>query len=262
MNQIENTKLQFFKMSKTEVKYTDTADFLDAPRPFWSVGMIFAGSGTFQEQNRESIEVFPGDIILVPTAATYISHWTGSPDICYISFHFILNRGFRNNIAIQKIAGLNFLKKEFETAYQLFGEKKKTFQLLSIFFHVLAEVYPKIQQMPEKPLNTSIQKAIEHITFGYQSDLSIRELAAASNLSPSRFFTVFKQETGMTPISYKNYISIQNAEKMLLTTDFSMEEISEKLGFHSSSYFRRTFRAFTGKSPREYRKEIQEKLKL
>ena len=66
----------------------------------------------------------------------------------------------------------------------------------------------------------------------------------------------------MTPISYKNYISIQNAEKLLLTTDFSMEEISEKLGFHSSSYFRRTFRAFTGKSPREYRKEIQEKLKL
>ncbi len=262
MNQIENTKLQFFKMSKTEVKYTDTADFLDVPRPFWSIGMILAGSGTFQEQNGESIEVFPGDMILVPTAATYISHWTGSPDICYISFHFILNRGFRGNIAIQKIAGLESLKKEFETAYRLFGENDKTFQLLSIFFHVISEVYPKIQQRPQKPLNTSIQKAIERITFCYQNDLSIKELAETANLSPSRFFTVFRQETGMTPITYKNYVCIQNAEKMLLTTDFSMEEISEKLGFHSSSYFRRTFRAFTGKSPREYRKEIQAKLKL
>lgn len=100
------------------------------------------------------------------------------------------------------------------------------------------------------------------MTFNYTDNLTIQELATIANLSPSRFFTVFKKETGITPIEYKNRICIRNAEKMLLISDLSIEEIAEKLGFNSSSYFRRTFKAYTGKSPREYKNGIKTELKI
>ena len=49
---------------------------------------------------------------------------------------------------------------------------------------------------------------------------------------------------------------------MLLTEDFSIEEISEKLGFNSTSYFRRTFKKFTKQSPGDYKKSIKSDFKL
>lgn len=66
----------------------------------------------------------------------------------------------------------------------------------------------------------------------------------------------------MTPIAYKNLIRIQNAEKLLLGSEMSVEEISGKLGFNSPSYFRRTFKKYVGKTPREYRNNIDLNLKL
>lgn len=49
---------------------------------------------------------------------------------------------------------------------------------------------------------------------------------------------------------------------MLLTEDFSIEEISEKLGFNSTSYFRRTFKKFAKQSPSDYKKSIKSDFKL
>ena len=66
----------------------------------------------------------------------------------------------------------------------------------------------------------------------------------------------------MTPIEYKNRLCVQNAEKLLLTNDLSIEEISEKMGFNSASYFRRIFRKYVGKSPREYKNSVCADLRL
>ena len=122
--------------------------------------------------------------------------------------------------------------------------------------------YSKNPKEFEKSDSHIRKKVIDHMTFNYKDSMTIQELAAIANLSPSRFFALFKKETGITPIEYKNRIGIRNAEKMLLISDLSIEEISEKLGFNSSSYFRRTFKAFTGQSPREYRNKIKTELEI
>ena len=138
------------------------------------------------------------------------------------------------------------MEKSYETFYKEFVD----------------DTYSKIIKDSEKQMHSSIKKAIDYLTFNYTGNITIDELAAIANLSSSRFFTVFKKETGLTPIEYKNRICIRNAEKMLLTSDLSIEEIAEKTGFNSSSYFRRTFKAFTGKTPREYKNSIKADFKV
>lgn len=262
MNVISNAELSFLSIGKYGGVYTDTADFSDNPRPFFSIGMILSGEGKFCCENSEDVNVLKGDIIIVPTAATYISHWIGNPDISYITFHFILEKDFDGNIPIQKVCGLEHLIKDFVFAYDNFLTSEKPFKIISIFYGILDEVFPKIKMDAEKKIRTSVKKAADYITFNYTSNITAQELSAIANLSPSRFFTVFKKETGFTPIEYKNRICIRNAGKMLLTSDLSVEEIAEKLGFNSSSYFRRTFRAFTGMSPSEYRNSIKTEFKI
>lgn len=263
MDIFSNTKLQFFSIGKYGGMHTDTADFSNNPRPFFSIGMILSGKGNFYDNKSEPVHVESGDIIVVPEAATYVSHWSGAPNISYITFHFILEKGFGTDIPIQKICGFEHLIKEFEFAYDNFSVPERAFKVLSIFYNILDELSPKIKKSPEKQIhNTSVKKAIDYITFNYTKNITINELSSIASLSPSRFFTVFKNETGITPIEYKNRICIRNAEKMLLISDLSIEETAEKLGFNSSSYFRRTFKAYTGKSPKEYKNSNKTDLKI
>lgn len=262
MNILTNTRLQFLNIGKYGGMYADTADFSGTPRPFFSIGMILNGTGDFYEKNYGRVSVFPGDIIIVPNAATYISRWTGNPHIEYITFHFILENGFENNIPIQKISGYEHLTKYFCLAYNNFANSEMSFKILSIFYGIVHEIFPKIKKSSAKQLCTSVKKAVDYITLHYTNYITIAELAEMANLSPSRFFTVFKKETGFTPIAYKNHICIRNAKKMLLISDLSIEQIAEKLGFNSSSYFRRTFKAFVGQSPIKYRNSIKTELRI
>lgn len=262
MNILTNAKLKFLNIGKYGGIYNDIVDFSHQPRPFFSIGIILDGIGDFYEQNSECVHVTPGDIIIVPNAASYISNWTGNPNISYITFHFIFENGFNWNIPIQKICGYKYLIKDFCYAYDNSCTSEKSFKILSIFYNILNEIFPKIEKRSEKPFRTSIKKAIDYITSNYTRTITVKELSEISNLSQSRFFSVFKSETGLSPIEYKNQICIHNAEKMLLSDDFSIEEISEKLGFNSTSYFRRAFKSYTGKSPREYKNNNKTSLKL
>lgn len=262
MNILANTRLHFLNIGKYGGIYTETDDFSSNPRPFFSIGMILNGTGRFCEQNSECAAVSPGDIIIVPNAATYISHWEGNPHISYITFHFLPENDFWGNIPIQKISGLNYLTKDFQNAYNDFSIPEKSFGVLGVFYNILNEVSSRLKYSSQKPFRASVKNAVDYITLNYAKNITIHDLAEIANLSQSRFFSVFKNETGTTPIEYKNQICIRNAKKMLLTEDFSIEEISEKLGFNSTSYFRRTFKKYTKQSPSDYKKSIKSDFKL
>lgn len=251
-----NAKLQFLNIGKYSGKLTDKADFSNIPRPFFSIGFIIGGKGKFYTKSGKIIDVVPGDLIVIPVAATYVSQRFGTEDLTYITVHFIFNSGFNDAVDIQKIDGQEHLKSDFEEAYNSYRIPEQYFRALSIFFRILQEVTPCIKASA-KNTGISVKKAVEYMTLNYSQNTPISELARMVNLSQSRFFAVFKNEIGMTPVEYKNYICIQNAEKLLLSTELSMEEISEELGFNSTSYFRRTFKHFVGKSPRDYKNSMR-----
>ena len=262
MNILSNAKLQFLNIGKYGGMYTDTADFSNKPRPYFSIGLILKGKGKFCEGDIKAVNVEAGNIIIVPTGARYISYWSGTPEIVYITFHFIIEGLFDDAYEIQKVSECDHLKKDFEFAYNNIAVSDKSFKVLSVFYNMLSEIYPKIKAASKRHISASVKKAVDYITVNYKNDITVAELSKIVNLSPSRFFTVFKKETGMTPIEYKNYICVNNAQKMLLADNLSIEEIGESLGFNSASYFRRTFKKYVGKSPREYRNNINSDFKI
>jgi AraC-like DNA-binding protein len=87
--------------------------------------------------------------------------------------------------------------------------------------------------------------------------LSIGEVAREVGMSPTRAKQAFHRTYGCGIISYFNQLKIWQAKRLLCDPTLTVDQVSRKLGFSSSSYFNRVFHRFTGESPTDYRNQNQ-----
>lgn len=78
--------------------------------------------------------------------------------------------------------------------------------------------------------------------------------AAQFNLSPNYFGDLVKKELHVSAKEFVQDKILFFAKHLLQTTDMSVSEIAEELGFAYSNHFTRMFRNATGKTPLQYRK--------
>ena len=78
-------------------------------------------------------------------------------------------------------------------------------------------------------------------------------MAAQICLSESRTAHLFKEAVGKGIHGYLMGLRISSAKELLTSTDMSISEIGEMVGFHDPLYFSRAFKSETGVSPKEYR---------
>ena len=71
------------------------------------------------------------------------------------------------------------------------------------------------------------------------------------------FYRKFKKAIGLSPRDYINQIRISRAENFLTSTDFTIKEISDRLGYYSASHFSQEFKKARQKPPAVWRKRRQ-----
>jgi len=101
-----------------------------------------------------------------------------------------------------------------------------------------------------------IRRSVELMHTQLDQDLSLKELAAASYLSPFHFARLFKKLTGASPHNYLAGIRATRAQLLLAETDLSVTEVGAHVGYLSGSHFTKAFRTATGATPREFRKGL------
>jgi AraC-like DNA-binding protein len=74
-------------------------------------------------------------------------------------------------------------------------------------------------------------------------------------ISESGLYALFKKQLGKTPNDIRAEALCQKAIGLLTTTNKSVQEISDMVGFSSTSYFRKVLRKYTGKTPLGIRKD-------
>ncbi|MBO6129158.1 MAG: helix-turn-helix transcriptional regulator [Pseudobutyrivibrio sp.] len=78
-------------------------------------------------------------------------------------------------------------------------------------------------------------------------------MAKLIGFSESHFMRFFKEAFGVSFVTYLNDYRLSMAARMLLSTEESVLEISQQVGFENLSHFNRQFKRKYGKTPREYR---------
>jgi two-component system response regulator YesN len=100
----------------------------------------------------------------------------------------------------------------------------------------------------------TIQQAKDYIDHHYmEPELSLNEVAARVNLSPSHFSVVFSKEACQTFKEYLTEIRIKKAKELLRTTALRSADIAYQVGYSDPHYFSHVFKKNTGLSPNEFR---------
>ena len=77
--------------------------------------------------------------------------------------------------------------------------------------------------------------------------------AAMANLSESHYRSLFKQQTGYSPMDYFIRLRIHKACQLLDTTNLTVKEIARLIGYQDALYFSRAFKTVIELSPAQYR---------
>ena len=103
-------------------------------------------------------------------------------------------------------------------------------------------------------MDKEMELAITCFNENYNRELNIEHYAKSRGMSISWFIRNFKKYTGQTPMQYIVSLRINNAQLLLETTEYSINEIASIVGYDNQLYFSRLFHKQKGCSPSEYRK--------
>ena len=276
--ELERYSLTYFSSDMCKDEKGTINNFRFLPRPYAGIGYVTKGQATLTEYlNATGTEtrvtpIGEGMIFYVPRGSTYDSEWSYSGISLHHSIHFEIPSGTFNSqrTYVEAIPGEKLvaasgdpfldIEREFFTIHELFLNDdhniQRRFEMMSRFFRILSALHPCLEKRVTSPLDREIEPALDYIRVHCAEPLQVPLLASLCNLSESHFYARFRRATGLTPIEYKNRVAISSAGRMLTDEpDLPIEEVSERMGFASSSYFRRVFARIAGCPPREFRKK-------
>ncbi len=102
-----------------------------------------------------------------------------------------------------------------------------------------------------------LRPVITYISENFKDKIYIEKLADMINVSPDYFTKMFKDSIGKTPIEYINGLRVNYSMRLLASTEMSMAEIAEDIGFCNPNYFHKIFKQYMGVSPLQYRKSTK-----
>ncbi|MBJ7551704.1 helix-turn-helix domain-containing protein [Marinomonas ostreistagni] len=96
----------------------------------------------------------------------------------------------------------------------------------------------------------------DYIADNFQTSLSLSEMASQSYMSQYHFLRAFKESYGETPNEFLIRLRVEQAKNMLITENFSVSEVCEKVGYTSLGSFSSLFLKQTGMAPTLYRRKL------
>jgi AraC family transcriptional regulator len=96
-----------------------------------------------------------------------------------------------------------------------------------------------------------LKKAIDYIRDRLDGDLSMAQIAASVNTSPTYFASLFKQATGMSLHQYVIKQRVERAQLLLETTDLPIFNVATKVGFANASHLTYHCKRHTGMTPKQ-----------
>ncbi len=97
-----------------------------------------------------------------------------------------------------------------------------------------------------------IRKAIAFIRGHYMENIGTADIAEHVKLSRSYLSDLYSKEAGESLIETLARVRIEEACRLLLSTDLKVYEVAEAVGFNDSKTFTKSFKRQLGCSPKEY----------
>ncbi|WNO10902.1 GlxA family transcriptional regulator [Teredinibacter sp. KSP-S5-2] len=131
------------------------------------------------------------------------------------------------------------------------------------FFHEIRRAYEKPSSLIESNNSHPDEEIVQSqiwIQSNQSKHISVQNLAEQFGMSMRSFNRRFKTATGVSPLTYVQQVRMETAKDLLKTTNLSIGEVMDKVGYHDGSYFTNLFRKIHGTTPSQYRTTVRAKL--
>lgn len=210
------------------------------------IGMMESGSCRIVSQD-VTIEAGPGEPFYIPMGLPYQSYWFSSGMVRLRSYGFNLFPEMESiSFRLQKLP-----TELAEPLRQIPLMGRPDSAALGALFSLLGQVMPQMERNTAEPSVCVWEQAVGYMQE--HMECTVAEVARYCNVSESALYASFKRH-GSTPNRTRQELLAKEAKHLLTTTDLPVQEISDRLGFSSSSYFRKVLFSQTGKTPTQIRK--------
>ena len=132
---------------------------------------------------------------------------------------------------------------------QRLEEVNEITDLVNLQNKVLYDFTERVQQVKKFNYPKNIVLCQHYIFKHLCEDISFSELSNFVGLTRNYLSELFSKEVGMTISKYIQKERIEEAKRLLISSNYSILDISTFLKFHVQSHFTRIFREFTGVTP-------------
>lgn len=133
-------------------------------------------------------------------------------------------------------------------------EKETLAEIFEAFVQILDAIFVDHKAVVENKVQVIVDTIKDVIQSNYaNTNLSLQEISDLLKMSPAYVGRIFKKYETVSVADYINEVRLQNAVILLEKNNWQVNEISEKVGFSSQSYFFKLFKKRFGTTPKDYR---------
>jgi transcriptional regulator GlxA family with amidase domain len=110
---------------------------------------------------------------------------------------------------------------------------------------------------PPAPDSDALGPLLAWLDANLRRDLSLAAIARRAATSTRTLSRRFREQVGTTPAQWVTRARVRRAQRLLETTDLSVERVATEVGFGSSTVLRDRFGQLVGTSPQGYRRAFR-----
>ena len=164
-----------------------------------------------------------------------------------------------SHISCMGVGDYNFKKLEeayFQTPILPPERYHAMVQLLNTFALHLSEIAYKTLLEKEGSEPVMVKKARQFIEENFDCPITLEDVSCDVGSSTFHFSKVFKKTTGLNFTEFLARYRVEKAKELLYSRNKRINEVAFDVGFQSLAPFNRSFRKYTGETPREFRDRV------
>ncbi len=176
----------------------------------------------------------------------------------------------RKNFTISYIAmliqaaidgGLDYeIASQLNIKYISLSEKKNfSSELEQLEIDILYDLSQRVKKIKREGNTKFVRDCKDFILENIFKELKISDIAKYFNIDSKYLSRRFKKETKETIKNYINRKKVEEAKRIMQSSNMSIIDIAFNLSFYDQSHFTKIFKEFAGTTPRQYYKKIKSK---
>ena len=218
------------------------------PRPDFGIMLVLRGSALFVV-GEEIVTATAGNVVFLPKGSRYEAIFPDETEDYLVSFD-AEEQGLCLVSPVKLIERAPFycVERFSELVSEGVSERYTALRSKGLFYLLIDSIVNAVDAENDSH-RTLITQARELL---YNGERSVSEVAKKCAVSESSLRRIFKEQTGMTPVEYRLYAKLRRAAYLLESTDMSVCEVSNEIGFFDTAYFCKVFKKHMGITPKQY----------